>query len=107
MKDFDMKRFGQVLKLDFAEGKKTMMWGALAMTLLYLFFFWFAHSVGYKDVSFEPRLPGIYWEPDLAAAAATMCQALCNSGNIMVKTVRSLPSRSLQFNRYLTVDVQF
>ena len=39
MKNFDMTRFGRVLKLDFAEGLKTMMWGALCMLLLYLFFF--------------------------------------------------------------------
>ena len=58
MKNFDMKRFGHVLKLDFAEGLKPMMWGALAMLLLYLFFFWFAHSIGYKDVSIEPGGPG-------------------------------------------------
>jgi hypothetical protein len=54
MKQLDAKRFGQVLKLDFAEGLKPMMWGALAMTLLYLFFFWFAHSIGYKDIFIEP-----------------------------------------------------
>lgn len=49
MKSFDSKRFGQVLKLDFAEGRKAIMWGALAMLLLYLFFFWFAHNIASHD----------------------------------------------------------
>ena len=44
-----MKRFGQVLKLDFAEGRKAMMWGVLCMLLLYLFFFWFAHNIVFLD----------------------------------------------------------
>lgn len=47
MKNFDTKRFGHVLKLDFAEGLKPMLWGSLAMLLLYLFFFWFAHNVAF------------------------------------------------------------
>ena len=46
MKQFDMTRFGRVLKLDFFEGRKAMMWGALCMVLLYLFFFWFAWNIG-------------------------------------------------------------
>ena len=49
MKSFDIKRFGLVLKLDFAEGRKTMMWGALCMTLLYLFYFWFAWNVAFHN----------------------------------------------------------
>ncbi|MBP5338180.1 MAG: hypothetical protein J6Z14_02595 [Prevotella sp.] len=49
MKNFDTKRFGHVLKLDFAEGLKPMLWGALAITLLYLFFFWFAHNIAYDS----------------------------------------------------------
>jgi hypothetical protein len=46
MKNFNMTRFGHVLKLDFTEGRKAMMWGALCMLLLYLFFFWFAWNIG-------------------------------------------------------------
>lgn len=46
MKNFNMTRFGHVLKLDFTEGRKAMMWGALCMLLLYLFFFWFAYNIG-------------------------------------------------------------
>lgn len=46
MKQFDTTRFSRVLKLDFAEGRKAMMWGALCMLLLYLFFFWFAWNIG-------------------------------------------------------------
>ncbi|MBO6018781.1 MAG: hypothetical protein J6P41_05240 [Prevotella sp.] len=49
MKNFNMTRFGHVLKLDFAEGRKAMMWGALCMLLLYLLFFWFAHNIGYRS----------------------------------------------------------
>lgn len=49
MKSFDIKRFGLVLKLDFAEGLKAMMWGALCMTLLYLFYFWFAWNVAFHN----------------------------------------------------------
>ena len=49
MKQFDMTRFGRVLKLDFFEGRKAMMWGALCMVLLYLFFFWFAHNIAFHD----------------------------------------------------------
>ena len=41
-----MTRFGRVLKLDFAEGRKAMIWGAVCMLLLYLFFFWFAWNIG-------------------------------------------------------------
>lgn len=39
-----MKRFGRVLKLDFAQGYKSILWGSLRMLLLYLFLFWFAHK---------------------------------------------------------------
>ena len=46
MKNFNMTRFGRVLKLDFTEGRKAMMWGAVCMLLLYLFFFWFAWNIG-------------------------------------------------------------
>ena len=53
MKQFDMTRFGRVLKLDFFEGRKAMMWGALCMVLLYLFFFWFAHEIGFHDSRFD------------------------------------------------------
>ena len=46
-----MTRFGRVLKLDFVEGYKSMLWGVLCMTLLYLFFFWFAHNLGYHSLA--------------------------------------------------------
>ncbi|MBR1447624.1 MAG: hypothetical protein IJ588_02615 [Prevotella sp.] len=52
MKNFNMTRFGRVLKLDFVEGRKAMMWGALCMLLLYLFFFWFAHVMGFSSQAF-------------------------------------------------------
>ena len=53
MKQFDMSRFGRVLKLDFFEGRKAMMWGALCMVLLYLFFFWFAHNIGVHSSRYD------------------------------------------------------
>ena len=53
MKQFDMTRFSRVLKLDFFEGRKAMMWGALCMVLLYLFFFWFAHNIGIHDSRYD------------------------------------------------------
>ena len=73
MKNFDMKRFGQVLKLDFAEGRKAMMWGALCMLLLYLFFFWFAHEIGYHNSRFD-----YINDPDeaLLMRITTICEAV-------------------------------
>ena len=53
MKQFDMTRFCRVLKLDFVEGCKAMMWGTLCMLLLYLFFFWFAHEIGFHNSRFD------------------------------------------------------
>ena len=53
MKNFDMTRFGRVLKLDFVEGYKPMLWGALCMMLLYLFFFWFAHNIGMHESIYD------------------------------------------------------
>ena len=57
MKNFDSKRFGQVLKLDFAEGRKAILWGALAMLLLYLFFFWFTHNIASHDEYYDVDEP--------------------------------------------------
>ena len=48
-----MTRFGRVLKLDFVEGYKPMLWGTLCMMLLYLFFFWFAHNIGMHESRFD------------------------------------------------------
>ena len=48
-----MTRFGRVLKLDFFEGRKAIMWGAICMLLLYLFFFWFAHEIGFHNSRFD------------------------------------------------------
>ena len=44
-----MRRFGLVLKLDFAEGMKPLLWNALLMVLVYLGFFWFCYNVSMKD----------------------------------------------------------
>ena len=48
MKQFDMRRFGLVLKLDFVEGWKPLLWNALLMVLAYLFMFWFCYNVSMK-----------------------------------------------------------
>jgi len=53
MRNFNTTRFGHVLKLDFVEGLKPILWGMLCMLLLYLFFFWFAHNVGMKESRFQ------------------------------------------------------
>ena len=54
MKQFDMRRFGLVLKLDFAEGIRPLLWNALLMVFVYLFLFWMAHNVEMRgdDVSY-------------------------------------------------------
>ena len=69
MKNFDLTRFGRVLKLDFVEGYKSMLWGALCMTLLYLFFFWFAHNIAFHDNMQDP-------EAIKMARANTICEAV-------------------------------
>ena len=53
MKNFNFIRFGRVLKLDFAQGFKSMMWGSLCMLMLFLFYFWFAHNIGYSHVTYN------------------------------------------------------
>ena len=72
MKQFDMTRFGRVLKLDFFEGRKAMMWGALCMLLLYLFFFWFAHNIGIHSSSF-------YYEQDPEKRMIMHISAVCEA----------------------------
>lgn len=73
MKNFDTQRFGHVLKLDFAEGRKAILWGALCMLLLYLFFFWFAHEIGYHNSRFD-----YVNDPDeaLLMRITTICEAV-------------------------------
>ncbi len=68
MKNFDIHRFGRVLKLDFFEGRKAMMWGALCMVLLYLFFFWFAHNIGFH-----------HYNPNTPELKATYVYVICDS----------------------------
>ena len=72
MKNFNMTRFCRVLKLDFVEGRKAMMWGALCMLLLYLFFFWFAHAIGFHNVSFYGATP----EKIMQLKVNTICEAV-------------------------------
>ena len=69
MKNFDTKRFGHVLKLDFAEGRKAILWGALAMLLLYLFFFWFAHNIVQHN--------GTFTDLDAATATELRIRSIC------------------------------
>ena len=72
MKQFNMTRFGRVLKLDFVEGRKALMWGSLCMVLLYLFFFWFAHEIGIHSSSF-------YYEQDLEKRMMMHISAICEA----------------------------
>ena len=48
MKNFDLQRFGRVLRLDFAESRSSLLWFTLGGLMVYLFFFWFAHNIGMK-----------------------------------------------------------
>ncbi len=48
MKKFCWKRFGQVLKLDFAQGRSLLLWTLLFMPAFYLFSFWFAYNIGMR-----------------------------------------------------------
>ena len=48
MKNFDLQRFGRVLRLDFAQSRSPLLWFTLGGLMVYLFFFWFAHNIGMK-----------------------------------------------------------
>ena len=44
MKNFNTRRFGQVLKYEFATNYRTMLWYALGVMLAYVIIFWFVHQ---------------------------------------------------------------
>ena len=48
MKNFDLQRFGRVLRFDFAQNRQQLMWCMLGILMCYLFFFWFAHNIGMR-----------------------------------------------------------
>ena len=48
MKNFDLQRFGRVLRLDFVEARNILLWFTLGGVLAYLFFFWFAYNISMK-----------------------------------------------------------
>ena len=48
MKNFDLQRFGRVLRFDFAQNRQQLLWCVLGMLMVYLFFFWFAHNIGMR-----------------------------------------------------------
>ncbi len=48
MKNFDLQRFGRVLRFDFAQNRQQLLWCVLGMLMGYLFFFWFAHNFGMR-----------------------------------------------------------
>ena len=48
MKNFDLQRFGRVLRFDFAQNRQHLLWCVLGMLMVYLFFFWFAHNIGMR-----------------------------------------------------------
>lgn len=48
MKNFDLRRFGRVLRFDFAQNRQQLLWCMLGILMCYLFFFWFAHNIGMR-----------------------------------------------------------
>lgn len=48
MKNFDLQRFGRVLRFDFVQNLQQLLWCVLGMLMVYLFFFWFAHNIGMR-----------------------------------------------------------
>ncbi len=48
MKNFDLQRFGRVLRFDFVQNRQHLLWCVLGMLMVYLFFFWFAHNIGMR-----------------------------------------------------------
>ena len=48
MKNFDLQRFGRVLRFDFTQNHQQLMWCMLGILMCYLFFFWFAHNIGMR-----------------------------------------------------------
>lgn len=48
MKNFDLQRFGRVLRFDFVQNRQQLLWCVLGILMVYLFFFWFAHNIGMR-----------------------------------------------------------
>ena len=48
MKNFDLQRFGSVLRFDFAQNRQQLLRDVLGMLMAYLFFFWFDHNIGMR-----------------------------------------------------------
>lgn len=67
-----MRRFGLVLRLDFAEGMKPLLWNALLMVLVYLFMFWFCYNVSMKN----------FVNPDSPEYIRGVCEAVGMTGCI-------------------------
>ena len=53
MKNFNLQRFGRVLRLDFVEGRSQLLWQTFAGLMVYLFFFWFAYNIGMTSVTVD------------------------------------------------------
>ncbi len=66
-----MKRLGYVLRLDFNENLKSLLWGSVSMLLVYLFFFWFAHNIG---IPFYSGLS--YSNEEIEQLVKAQCQAV-------------------------------
>ena len=63
MKNFDLQRFGRVLRFDFAQNRQQLLWCVLSMLMGYLFFFWFAHNIGMRVdlvTDWEQQIKRIY-----------------------------------------------
>ena len=70
-----MKRLGYLLKLDFHENLKSLLWASIGMLLVYLFFFWWAHNIGLAS-SHEGR--GLYENIELVTRA--QCESVGSFG---------------------------
>ena len=69
MKNFDLQRFGRVLRFDFVQNRQQLLWCVLCMLMVYLFFFWFAHNIGMRvDIVTD-------WE--LASLALLVSTSIC------------------------------
>ena len=76
MKNLDTKRLVNLLRLDFSENMKSLLWASVAMLLVYLFFFWWAHNIGVPlDYSH-----GLYSQEPLEMVTKAQCEAVGNFG---------------------------
>jgi len=74
-----MKRLGYLLRLDFSENMKSLLWASVAMLLVYLFFFWWAHNIG-VPLDYYSLSHGLYSQEHLEMVTKAQCEAVGNFG---------------------------